>query len=1243
MKKMIKTKFRFFSFLLILLAAFFAATFSSCENAITDKTSEFIETQPTTETVAKPEVSNKGSIQIRINPDQIAGSSSRTVLPEISYDTITRVVLSGTHNGSTRTLQEWSSYYSVSSVLLELGYWDLTLTVVNNGKTFTSETETVEVVSGIVTPVSFTLSTSSTEGGISLYVEFEGDAVAASYRLLNFPTETVAASGDLTVATSPTKSVTFTRDAASNPVAKGTYRIEIKFYAAGNTLLNTYSEIVRVKGGFTSSASRYIDLNNLYNITYDADGGSILTGSYVEKYSLHSGTIDLPTLRRTGYEFVGWYKDSGLTDGPVTEFNVNTETSLTDKNFYAKWNRVCAITYYLANQAATADSDCIELTEDQCEEWGLVQSHTQGHETELPSQYIENENGEHITLAGYTLETLNGTALTITGSNYIIPATVTTNTDIYVSVKSHIAYIDPSITSDENNIPFNPSTPAKTVANALKWLKNADSSKNPVLYVKSTISNKTDIENLSDLSTPAASGGLYGAAIVKRHDSFTNGSLLSITENLTLQNVTLDGGAVWSNTQTEIEANPELFKTRTNNGLSSSIYLISTGTATGTATFEGVTIQNVDNTATNNNGNGAAVYINSGTLTLTNCHIKDCRSVRGAIFATMAGTINAVNTRFLCNNSIGSGSDKGHGGAVYLYGGTASGGQATFDACSFQYNAANAFGGAVYVGNNATATFKNQGLNSLENNFSDMATAAASRTCKGDFLYTKGKVTLLGDFIFGTGASALSFYIDNASSWHTITLGDSFGGASTTGTAKIYLSDTLENSVSQPVLSVVFGDSSVNMANAKTKFALAENDGNYLIDDNGLIKLIPGTVTVTPGFPGNYVCQWSQTVSGSTRTINIIVKDTHGDPLTVGTTAGTLNSVSVGIYEGVDLVDEKTLTSSTGLSFTYPTYLDPPSGTPFYVKFNVKVDETTQYSYDYWPEGGVTYVGEGLILVPQSTFDGTTAVPDSSVFISGRNIGTIKSLIVSDHEVTQGEYTAYCKFGGTQPSEEKGADDNYPAYYVNWYDAIIYCNLKTINDPALGLEHCVYSLGGDKDPRNWDYDGRDTSDGKYCGPSSENAYWNDGITFDQNADGWRLPTEAEWEYLARGGNLTGTQTTYSGSDTVDDVAWYSQNSGDDGTSTNKKSHEVKGKTANSLGLYDMSGNVWEWCWDRYSSSIDSSTPAVGVNLSTFNRVRRGGCFALGASYAEVSYRYGALADSRSSMAYYGFRVVRSSD
>lgn len=115
-----------------------------------------------------------------------------------------------------------------------------------------------------------------------------------------------------------------------------------------------------------------------------------------------------------------------------------------------------------------------------------------------------------------------------------------------------------------------------------------------------------------------------------------------------------------------------------------------------------------------------------------------------------------------------------------------------------------------------------------------------------------------------------------------------------------------------------------------------------------------------------------------------------------------------------------------------------------------------------------------------------------------------------------------------------------------------------------------------------------------------------GLTF-------RLPTEAEWEYAARGGNKATIQTLYSGSNTIDEVAWFYDNS-------SWSTHEVAGKAANALGLYDMSGNVWEWCndcYDNYSSGAqtDPTGPSSGSYL-----VVRGGCWSDLATCCRVAYR-----------------------
>ena len=270
-------------------------------------------------------------------------------------------------------------------------------------------------------------------------------------------------------------------------------------------------------------------------------------------------------------------------------------------------------------------------------------------------------------------------------------------------------------------------------------------------------------------------------------------------------------------------------------------------------------------------------------------------------------------------------------------------------------------------------------------------------------------------------------------------------------------------------------------------------------------------------------------------------------------------------------------------------------------------------------------VPEGFVSVPGATFNGTTAITGSEVFISGRTI-TIPNLLVCDHEVTQGEYEQYCSYGGEQPSSTYGDGNNYPAYYVNWYEAITYCNKRS---RAENLTPC-YTVSGVDFSVN------------FTVPSSDNATWN-AATCDFSANGYRLPTEAEWEYLARGGNLTNNeQTTYSGSDDdIESVAWYTVNACDvTESSPDYGTHQIKTKNPNGKSLYDMSGNVWEWCWDWWSDTISTSIPPSGASSGSY-RVIRGGSWGSGDFCCSVAYQgYG---DPYYRGHFIGFRVVRTAN
>jgi sulfatase modifying factor 1 len=205
-------------------------------------------------------------------------------------------------------------------------------------------------------------------------------------------------------------------------------------------------------------------------------------------------------------------------------------------------------------------------------------------------------------------------------------------------------------------------------------------------------------------------------------------------------------------------------------------------------------------------------------------------------------------------------------------------------------------------------------------------------------------------------------------------------------------------------------------------------------------------------------------------------------------------------------------------------------------------------------------------------------------------------------EVTIGHWQAVM---GQRESGVSQCDDDCPVTELSWYEAVQFANalsnkekLSPVYDITEGF-HPAYGLR------------------------------IESVTWDESASGYRLPTEAEWEYAARAGQ----DTTYSGSNDPNQVAWTRGNS-------EERVHRVAQKQPNAWGLYDMSGNADEWCWDTWNEyNRDDPVDPIGGPVSSGTRIQRGGGYA--ARPLAVSRRSHNYPDGRSLAASHGLRLVRT--
>jgi formylglycine-generating enzyme required for sulfatase activity len=284
--------------------------------------------------------------------------------------------------------------------------------------------------------------------------------------------------------------------------------------------------------------------------------------------------------------------------------------------------------------------------------------------------------------------------------------------------------------------------------------------------------------------------------------------------------------------------------------------------------------------------------------------------------------------------------------------------------------------------------------------------------------------------------------------------------------------------------------------------------------------------------------------------------------------------------------------------------------------FRVRAKLVNQFSaYSNVASGIVPFMDDQLVKVGGGTFQmGSTTGNTNQAPVHSVTVGTF---YMDQYEVTYEKWTEVRTWalahGYSSTDIVAGKNGgvptgpNNPVTYVRWYDAVKWCNARSEKD---GLEPVYYTSN--------DFTTVLRSD--VIGPEYNSAKWS--------ANGYRLPTEAEWEYAARGG-IKSNNYTYIGSNTVNEIAWFWD-------TTPMGTQTVGLKKPNELKLYDMGGNVLEWCWDTYAP-YPANAQTDPKNAVGGDRVFRGGCIISRAEECTPPYREYNTPDTNG---YIGFRCVK---